>query len=59
MYPRKLNKKEIKELKKQFPALEEKASWLDIAVMIFWIIILVGVLYLFYLVWNYRFIGVW
>lgn len=65
MNPRKLSEKDKEELQKQFPVIEEKepteekATIWDIAIMIFWIVMLGLVLYLFYLVWNYRFIGVW
>lgn len=51
--------KKIKESQQHFPESEEKASWLGITIMIISLIVLVGVLYLFYLNWNYKFIGVW
>lgn len=54
MKPKKLSKKEIKELQKQFPDLEEKASWVGIAVMIFWIAMLGLVLYYLYLTLTYQ-----
>lgn len=52
--PIKLSKEEIKELQKEFPQLEEKASWVGIAVMIFWIAMLVGALYYLYLTLTYQ-----
>ena len=60
MEPRKLSEEEIKELQEQFPKIaeavspEEKASWKDIAVMIFWIVMLVGALYYLYLTLTYQ-----
>ena len=60
MKPRKLSEKEIEELQEQFPKIaeavapEEKASWKDIAVMIFWIAMLVGVMFYLYLTLTYQ-----
>lgn len=60
MKPRKLSEEEIKELQDQFPKIEEavapeeKASWKDIAVMIFWIAMLGLVLYYLYLTLTYQ-----
>ena len=60
MKPKKLSKEEKKELQDQFPKIaetvesEEKASWVGIAVMIFWIAMLVGVLYYLYLTLTYQ-----
>lgn len=71
MKPRELTEKEIKKLQKQFPLTKQELeklkqikkerlkNKLEILAIIFWLAILIGVLYLFYLVWNYRFIGVW
>ena len=71
MKPRELTEKEIKKLQKQFPITKQELerlkenkrerlkNKLEILAIIFWLVVLVGVLYLFYLVWNYRFIGVW
>ena len=52
--PIKLTKKEIKELQKQFPELEEKASLVGIAVMIFELAMLGLVLYYLYLTLTYQ-----
>ena len=59
--PKKLTKKEIKELQKQFPELEDERlqNKLEMLIIVFGAIVVVGTLYLFYLVWNYEFIGVW
>lgn len=57
MEPRKLSKKEEKELKKQFPELEEKATIWDIAIMIFWIVIAIIIVYLLYATLTYQTIG--
>ena len=54
MKPNKLTKKEEKELKKQFPAIEEKASWVGIAVMIFWLAMLAVSIYMLYLMLTYQ-----
>lgn len=71
MKPRELTEKEIKKLQKQFPINKQELerlkenkrerlkNKLEILAIIFWLVVLAGVLYLFYLVWNYRFIGVW
>lgn len=71
MKPRELTEKEIKKLQKQFPLTKKELeklkqikkerlkNKLEMLAIIFWSAILVGVLYLLYLVWNYRFIGVW
>jgi len=47
--PIKLSKEEIKELQKQFPDLEEKATWVGITVMILGFIVVACVLYFLYL----------
>lgn len=52
--PINLTKKEIKELKKKFPDLEEKASWVGITVMILGFIVLACVLYFLYLTLTYQ-----
>ena len=69
--PINLTKKEIKELQEQFPINKQELERLkenrkerlqnkiEMIVIVFFSIVLVGALYLFYLVWNYRFIGVW
>lgn len=57
MEPRKLSKKEIKELQKQFPVIEEKATIWDIAIMIFWIVIAIIIVYLLYATLTYQTIG--
>ena len=69
--PIKLTKKEIKKLQKQFPINKQELerlkenkrerlkNKLEMLVIVFGLVILAGALYLFYLVWNYRFIGVW
>jgi cell division septal protein FtsQ len=54
MEPRKLSKKEEKELQKQFPVIEEKATIWDIAVMIFWLVMALIMVYLFYLTFTYQ-----
>lgn len=54
MEPRKLSKKEEKELQKQFPELEEKATIWDIAIMIFWIAMALIMVYLFYMTFTYQ-----
>lgn len=60
MKPRELTEKEIKKLQKQFPKIaeaiepEEKASWVGIAVMIFWLVMLGLVLYYLYLTLTYQ-----
>ena len=71
MKPKDLTKKEIKELQKQFPINKQELerlkenkrerlkNKLEILAIVFWVAMLVGVLYLFYLNWNYEFIGVW
>ena len=71
MKPRELTEKEIKKLQKQFPLTKQELerlkenkrerlkNKLEILAIVFWVVVLAGVLYLFYLVWNYRFIGVW
>ena len=71
MKPRELTEKEIKKLQKQFPINKQELerlkqmkrerlkNKLEIIAIVFWLVVLVGVLYLFYLVWNYKFIGVW
>ena len=61
--PIKLTKKEIKELQKQFPKLEENRkerlqNKIEIIAIVFLSIMLVGVLYVFYLSWNYSFVGI-
>jgi hypothetical protein len=52
--PIKLTKKEIKELKAQFPEIEEKASWIGITVMILGFIVLACALYFLYLTLTYQ-----
>ena len=71
MKPRKLTKKEIEELQKRFPINKQELerlkenrkerlqNKLGMIVLLFWIVMLVGVMYLFYFVWNYEFIGMW
>ena len=71
MKQKKLTKKEIKELQDQFPVSKKELERLKqikreklknkmaTIVIVFWLAMLIMVLYLFYLVWNYRFIGVW
>ena len=56
MEPRKLSKKEIKELRKQFPKNKLRiASTLIIAsVMIFQLAVVSGFIYLLYLMLNYK-----
>ena len=54
MEPKKLIKKEIKELKKQFPIIEEKASWIGITIMILGFIVLAFALYFLYLTLTYQ-----
>jgi hypothetical protein len=54
MKPKKLSEEEIKELQKQFPVIEEKASWVGIAVMIFELAMLGLVLYYLYLTLTYQ-----
>lgn len=69
MEPRKLTKKEIKELQKQFPINKQELerlkgnkkerlkNKLEILAIIFWVAMLVGVLYLLYLTLAYQTIG--
>lgn len=64
MEPKKLSKEEKEELKKQFPKIEEYKhqrlqNKLEMIVIVFGMVMAIGTLYLFYLVWNYEFIGVW
>lgn len=64
MKPKKLTKKEEKKLQEQFPKIDKNIkariqNKLEMIVILFGLSMLVGVLYLFYLVWNYEFIGVW
>ena len=71
MKPRELTEKEINELKKQFPINKQELerlkenkrerlkNKLEMIVIVFGIAMAIGAIYLFYLVWNYRFIGVW
>ena len=61
MEPRKLSKKEIKELQKEFPKIKRVltnkkvvSTLITVAVMIFWIAMLVGVLYYLYLTLTYQ-----
>lgn len=54
MKPRKLSEEEEKELQNQFPELEEKATIWDIAIMIFWIVMAIIMVYLFYLTFTYQ-----
>ena len=55
--PIKLSKEEIKELQKQFPDLEEKATWVGITVMILGFIVLAFALYFLYLTVTLQTIG--
>lgn len=69
MKPRKLSKKEIRELKKQFPITKQELekleqnkkerlkNKLEILVMVFWSSMLLVVLYLLYLTLTYQTIG--
>lgn len=69
MYPRKLNKKEISKLKKEFPLTREELQKLErnreerikckleMIVIVFLSIVLVGALYLFYLTLTGKTIG--
>ena len=72
MKPRKLSEDEIRELQEQFPKLEQNneerlenqkkerlQNKIEMIVIVFGMIAAMGAIYLFYLVWNYRFIGVW
>lgn len=56
MYPNKLTKKDKKELKKQFPKLDKDRliNKLEIIAILFWLVMLVGVLYLLYLTLTYQ-----
>ena len=61
MEPRKLTKKEIKELQKQFPKIKRVltnkkvvSTLITVAVMIFWIAMLGLVLYYLYLTLTYQ-----
>lgn len=68
---KKLTKKEIKELQKQFQInkqeikrlkgnkKERQKNKIEMIVIVFGMALVIGLLYLFYLVWNYEFIGVW
>lgn len=71
MKPKNLTKREIEKLQKQFPLTKQQLerlkqnkrerlkNKLEMIIIVFLLIVLVGTLYLFYLVWNYKFIGVW
>lgn len=71
MKPRELTKKEKEELQKQFPINKQELERLkenkkerikcklEMIVIVFGIAMAIGAIYLFYLVWNYKFIGVW
>ena len=54
MESKKSSKKDKKELKKELPKLEEKASIWDIAIMIYWILMALIMVYLFYLTFTYQ-----
>ena len=66
MYPRKLNKKEIEKLQKQFPLNKQELERLkenkkerikckfEMMAIVFFSIVLVGVLYLLYLTLTYQ-----
>ena len=61
MEPRELSKKEIKELQKEFPKIKRVltnkkviSTLITVAVMIFWIAMLVGVMYYLYLTLTYQ-----
>ena len=59
MEPRKLSKKEEKELQKQFPKIDKNIkariqNKLEMIVLLFWIVMLVGVLYYLYLTLTYQ-----
>ena len=70
MKPKKLSKKEINELKKQFPINKQELERLkenkkerikakiDMILLVVMLIGLVAVLYVFYLSWKYAFVGV-
>lgn len=69
MKPRELTKKEKEKLQDQFPHIKAEVERLkknkeeriknkiEICLIVFFLIALIGVLYLFYLSWNYRFVG--
>lgn len=64
MEPRKLSKEEEKELQKQFPKIDKNKkarlqNKIEMIVIVFGTAMAIGAIYLFYLVWNYEFIGVW
>lgn len=53
--PNKLTKKDKKKLKKQFPKIDERIeNKLEIIAILFWLIVLVGSLYILYLMWTYK-----
>jgi hypothetical protein len=59
MEPRKLSKKEIKELQKEFPKIDKNIkariqNKLEMIVLLFWIAMLVGVMYYLYLTLTYQ-----
>lgn len=59
MKPKKLTKKEIEELQKQFPKLEENKkerlrNKVEILIMIFWLVMALIMVYLFYLTFTYQ-----
>lgn len=61
MEPRKLSKKEIKEIQKEFPKIKRVltnkkvvSTLITVAVMIFWIVMLGLVLYYLYLTLTYQ-----
>lgn len=70
MKPRELTEKEIEELQKQFPINKQELERLkenkkerlkakiDMLLLVVMLIGLVAVLYVFYLSWNYAFVGV-
>ena len=59
MKPKKLSKKEIKELQDQFPKIDKNISAriqnkLEMIVLLFWIAMLVGAMYYLYLTLTYQ-----
>lgn len=56
MYPNKLTKKEKKKLQKQFPKIDEDRliNKFEIIAILFWLAVLVGAIYILYLMWTYK-----
>lgn len=53
--PRKLTKKEERKLRKQFPKIGERLeNKLEIIAILFWLIVLVGAIYILYLMLTYK-----